>query len=313
VSRLSLLLASGLTLSLTAMYGQSAPVTTSTAPAPQGMAIADHPADHPWVPLWPEGAPLAVGTADVDIPAIGIYLPKENPTRTLVVIAPGGSYQHLSFDKEGSDVAQWLNSHGVAAVVLRYRLGPTYHHPTELQDAQRAIRYVRVHAAEWGVQTDHIGMWGFSAGGHLTSTAGTHFDAGNPSATDPLDRPSSRPDFLILAYPVISFDPAVMHAGSRKYLLGDTPDPAMVTLLSNELQVTAQTPPTFLFSTTDDATVPVANSILFYSALVKAKVPVEMHIYKHGAHGAGLAPNNPELRTWPGLVLDWMKANGWAQ
>jgi acetyl esterase/lipase len=249
----------------------------------------------------------------VDTPSVGIYIPKSNPTHTLVVVAPGGGYVHLSLQKEGSDVAQWLNDHGVAAIVLRYRLGPTYHHPTELQDAQRAIRYARAHAAEWSVQTDHIGMWGFSAGGHLTATAGTHFDAGNPSAADPLDRPGSRPDFLVLAYPVISFDPAVMHAGSRQYLLGNSPDPALVTLLSNELQVTPQTPPTFLFSTTDDATVPIANSVLFYSALVKAKVPVEMHIYRHGAHGAGLAPNNPELKTWPDLLLAWMKVNGWAQ
>jgi acetyl esterase/lipase len=312
MNRLSLC-AAVLSLPFAASFGQVAPTTTSTFPAPPGMTMVEPPAGHPWVPLWPDGAPLAAGKADVDIPAIGIYLPKENPTHTLVVVAPGGGYIHLSLQKEGSDVAQWLNDHGVAAVVLRYRLGPTYHHPTELQDAQRAIRYVRAHAAEWGIQTDHVGMWGFSAGGHLTSTAGTHFDAGNPSAADPLDRPGSRPDFLVLAYPVISFDPTVMHAGSRKYLLGDTPDPAMVTLLSNELQVTAQTPPTFLFSTTDDGTVPIANSILFYSALVKAKVPVEMHIYRHGAHGAGLAPAHPELKSWPGLLLDWMKVNGWAQ
>ena len=300
-------------MSFAASYGQVAPVTTSTFPPPPGTVSAEPPAGHPWVPLWPEGAPLAAGKGEVDVPAIGIYLPKANPTHTLVVVAPGGGYTHLAIQKEGTDVAQWLNDHGVAAVVLRYRLGPTYHHPTELQDAQRAIRYARAHAAEWGVQADHVGMWGFSAGGHLTATAGTHYDAGNPAATDPLDRPGSRPDFLVLAYPVISFDPAVMHAGSRKFLLGETPDPALVTLLSNELQVTAQTPPTFLFSTTDDATVPVANSVLFYNALVKAKVPVEMHIFKHGAHGAGLAAANPELKIWPDLLLNWMKANGWAQ
>jgi acetyl esterase/lipase len=288
------------------------PATTSTFPPGPGQTLVDHPANHPWVPLWPEGAPGAVGKADVDVPAVGVYIAPFNPTHTLVVIAPGGGYVHLSLQKEGSDVALWLNQHNVSAIVLRYRLGPTYHHPTELEDAQRAIRYARAHAAEWGVQTDHIGMWGFSAGGHLTATAGTHFDAGNPAATDPIDRLGSRPDFLVLAYPVISFDPAVMHAGSRKYLLGDTPDPALVTLLSNELQVTPQTPPTFLFSTTDDGTVPIANTVLFYSALVKAKVPVELHIFRHGAHGAGLAPTNPELSIWPELLLKWMQVNGWA-
>jgi acetyl esterase/lipase len=199
-------------------------------------------------------------------------------------------------------------------VVLRYRLGPKYHHPIEQGDAARAIRYTRTHAAEWGADPAHVGMWGFSAGGHLTATAGTHFDAGNPSAADPIDKASSRPDFLILAYPVITFDPTEMHAGSRQYLLGDKQnDPELIKLLSDELQVTPQTPPTFIFSTTDDGTVPIMNSVLFYSALVKNKVSAEMHIYRHGAHGAGLALQNPELRGWTEDLFGWMKANGWAQ
>ncbi|MGI4755439.1 MAG: alpha/beta hydrolase [Janthinobacterium lividum] len=268
---------------------------------------------HSWVPLWPKGAPGAQGTAEADIPAVSIYLPPANPTHTLVVVAPGGGYQHLALDHEGLQVAQWLNAHGVAAMVLRYRLGPTYHHPIELGDAQRALRLARVHAAEWDVQSNKIGMWGFSAGGHLASTAGTHYDDGNASAADVLDRPSSKPDFLILAYPVISFDPAVQHAGSRKYLLGDSPDPALVTLLSNDLQVNAQTPPTFLFHTADDPVVPVANSIRFFEALQKNKVPAEVHIFRHGPHGVGLAQANPELSGWPDLLYHWMHENGWAQ
>jgi acetyl esterase/lipase len=296
------------------LYAQAVPSKlTTTFPPPPGMTTISPPDGHAWVPLWPAGAPGALGSGDADVPAVSVFLPSANPTKTVVVVAPGGGYVHLALDHEGFQIGQWLSQHGVAAVVLRYRLGPKYHHPTELNDAQRAIRFARAHAAEWGVQGDHVGMWGFSAGGHLTATAGTHFDAGNPSATDPLDRPASRPDFLILAYPVISFDPAVMHAGSRNYLLGDSPDPSLVTLLSNELQVTPQTPPTFLFSTTDDATVPIANSVLFYSALVKNKVPVEMHIFRHGAHGAGLATANPDLRGWPDLLLHWMQENGWAQ
>jgi acetyl esterase/lipase len=287
---------------------------TSTFPPPPGMTTIAPPDGHAWTPLWPAGAPGALGTEEADVPAVALFLPRVNPTKTVVVIAPGGGYVHLSIQYEGYQVAEWLSEHGIAAVVLRYRLGPKYHHPIEQGDAARAIRYARTHAAEWGADPAHVGMWGFSAGGHLTATAGTHFDAGNASAADPIDRASSRPDFMILAYPVISFDPAVMHAGSRSYLLGDKQtDPTLVALLSDELQVTPQTPPTFLFSTTDDGTVPVANSVLFYSALVKAKVPVEMHIYKHGAHGAGLALANPELRSWTENLLNWMKANGWAQ
>ncbi len=265
-----------------------------------------------FIPLWPHGAPGALGTAEGDIPAVSVYLPPANPTHTVVVVAPGGSYRHLSLDHEGSEVAQWLNAHGIAAVVLRYRLGPAYHHPVELHDAQRALRYARAHAVEWGAQTDHVGMWGFSAGGHLTATAGTHYDSGDPSASDPLDRLSSKPDFLVLAYPVISFDPAIMHASSRSALIGDTPDPALVRNLSNETQVDAQTPPTFLFHTTDDAVVPVANSIVFYQALVKNKVPAEMHIYRHGAHGAGLAQASPELSGWTDVLYHWLHENGWA-
>ena len=246
--------------------------------------------------LWPGGAPGAQGSEDIDQPSLTVYLPKgENATKTGVVVAPGGGYQHLAMQKEGEDYALWLNAHGVAAFVLKYRLGPKYHHPIELGDAQRAIRMVRAHAAEYGVAEDHVGMWGSSAGGPLTATAGTHFDAGNPAAEDVVDRQGSRPDFLILAYPVITLEAPEAHAGSRKYLLGDDPDPALVASLSAEKQVTKDTPPTFLFATTDDKTVPVLNSVMFYEALVKAGVPVEMHLFHQGAQGAGWAAANPQL------------------
>jgi len=263
--------------------------------------------------LWPGGAPGAEGTADVDQPTLTVYLPSGvNATKTGVVVAPGGGYQHLSMTKEGSDVAHWLNDHGVAAFVLKYRLGPTYHNPIELGDAQRAIRMVRASAAEYGIAPDHLGMWGFSAGGHLTASAGTHFDAGNPSATDVIDRQSSRPDFLILAYPVITMMDPYVHAGSRQYLLGDNPDTALEQSMSAELQVTKDTPPTFLFSTTDDKTVPVMNSVMFYSALVKAGVPAEMHLFQHGSHGSGLGVGNPGLSVWPDLLIKWMRERGYA-
>jgi acetyl esterase/lipase len=282
-----------------------APVATpATAPVPDDGKI---------MLLWPAGAPGAVGDADDDKPTMTAYLPTvPNPTKTAVIVAPGGGYQHLSMVKEGSDVAHWLNAHGVAAFVLKYRLGMKYHNPIELGDAQRAIRTVRAHAAEYGVAPDHIGIWGFSAGGHLAASAGTMFDAGNPSASDPLDQQSSRPDFLILAYPVITMESPYVHTGSKKYLLGDMPDQALIDAMSTELRVTAQTPPTFLFATTDDGTVPVLNSVMFYSALVKARVPVEMHLFQHGAHGAGLAPTNPMLSDWPDLLIKWMRERGYA-
>lgn len=262
--------------------------------------------------LWPNGAPGAVGTADDDTPTLTAYLPASNPTKTAVIVAPGGGYQHLSMTKEGSDIAAWLNAHGVAAFVLKYRLGPKYHNPIELGDAQRAIRSVRAEAARYGLASDHIGMWGFSAGGHLAASAGTMFDAGVASSTDPIDRQSSRPDFLILAYPVITMEAPYVHAGSKKYLLGDDPSPELVAQMSADQRVTRQTPPTFLFATTDDGTVPVMNSVLFYSALVKAGVPAEMHLFQHGAHGAGLAAANPMLSVWPDLVLKWMRERGYA-
>lgn len=263
--------------------------------------------------LWPAGAPGALGDTDADKPAITVFLPTApNPTKTGVVVVPGGGYQNLAIDKEGYAIARWLNQHGVAAFVLRYRLGSRYHHPIELGDAQRAIRLVRAHAAEFGIEKERLGMCGFSAGGHLTATAGTQFDAGKPDATDPVERESSRPQFLILAYPVITlFDPSA-HTGSRKYLLGDNPDPVLVKSLSAETRVTSDTPPTFLFSTTDDKTVPVMNSVLFYEALVKAGIPAEMHIFQHGTHGAGLATANSALSIWPDLLIKWMRERGYA-
>ena len=261
--------------------------------------------------LWPAGAPGALGTEDVDKPTLTIYLPAgENVTKTGVIVAPGGGYQHLSMQKEGSDIAVWLNARGVAAFVLKYRLGAKYHHPIEIGDAQRAIRLVRAHAAEYGIEPDHLGMWGFSAGGHLAATAGTRFDAGDAAAADVVDRQSSRPDFLVLAYPVITLMEPLAHAGSRNYLLGESPDAALVQSLSAETQVTKDTPPTFLFATTDDGTVPVLNSVMFYTALVKAGVPVEMHLFQHGAHGAGLAMANPQLSVWPDLLAKWMRERG---
>jgi acetyl esterase/lipase len=258
--------------------------------------------------LWPNGAPGALGTEDVDKPSLTPYLAK-SPNGTAVIVCPGGGYQNLAMDHEGVQIAKWLNSLGISAFVLKYRLGPKYHHPAMINDAQRAIRTVRSRAASLHIQEDRIGIWGFSAGGHLASTAATHFDSGDPNAWDPIDRAGSRPDFAILAYPVISLG-EFAHVGSRNNLLGKNPDPKLVEDLSNDLRVTAQTPPTFLFHTTADATVPVENSVRFYLALRKAGVPAELHIFQNGPHGVGLAPTDATLSAWSGLLANWLRERG---
>jgi len=262
--------------------------------------------------LWTDGAPGALGTEDGDKPSLTAYqAPPDKRTGTGVIICPGGSYRALAVDHEGLQVARWLNSLGVTAFVLRYRLGPRYHHPVELGDAQRAIRTVRSRAAEYALRPDRIGVMGFSAGGHLAATTGTHFDAGQAGSADPIERAGSRPDFLVLCYPVISFTTPYTHRGSLQNLLGDNPDPKLVESLSNELQVTAQTPPAFLFHTTTDATVPPENSVLFYLALRRAGVAAELHVYERGQHGLGLAPADPVLSSWPARLVDWLRVHGW--
>jgi acetyl esterase/lipase len=262
--------------------------------------------------LWAAGAPSALGNDEADKPNLTIYLPySSQASGSGVVVCPGGGYGMLAMDHEGKQVAQWLTARGVAAFVLKYRLGPRYHHPVELGDAQRAIRYARYHAAEFGIGAEKIGIWGFSAGGHLASTAGTHFDSGNSGASDPIDRVSSRPDFMILCYPVISFTTPYVHRGSMRNLLGDNPDPKLAASLSNETQVTPQTPPTFLFHTDSDDGVPSENSVLFYLALRKAGVPAEIHIYERGPHGVGLAPFDPILSSWTRRLEGWMRLHAW--
>jgi acetyl esterase/lipase len=263
------------------------------------------------IPLWSGKAPGALGDEERDKPTLSVYRTWRNQGNgTAVIVAPGGGYGALATNHEGRQVASWLNSLGVTAFVLKYRLGPRYHHPVELGDAQRAIRLVRARAQEFAISADRIGMMGFSAGGHLTATAGTHFDNGNTQATDPIDRLSSRPDFLILGYPVITFTAPYAHQGSVKNLLGENPDPKLIQEMSNELQVSPQTPPTFLFHTGNDASVPVENSVAFYLALRKSGVAAEMHIFESGPHGVGLDLGNPTLGEWPKLLANWLRARG---
>lgn len=261
--------------------------------------------------LWPDGAPGALGDEAVDRPKITVYLaPKDKATGAAVVICPGGGYRVVAADHEGKQVAEWLNSLGVSAFVLQYRLGERYRHPAPLQDAQRAIRMVRSRAKEWGVLPGRVGILGFSAGGHLASTAATHFDDGQPGAADPVERESSRPDFAVLCYPVISLYDPPAHSGSRRNLLGEPADSALVELLSSERQVTPRTPPTFLWSTADDTAVPVENSILFFQALRRAGVGAALHVFPHGKHGLGLAPGDPVVSQWPALCARWMESLG---
>ena len=263
------------------------------------------------IPLWSGAAPGSLGTQDSDIPAVTVFLPRTMAANTpAVIVCPGGGYVNLASNHEGRQVASYLNSLGIAAFVLRSRLGPRYHHPIELGDAQRAIRTVRAHASEWRIDPARIGIMGFSAGGHLAMSASTLFDTGNPNAPDPIDRAGSRPDFTVLGYPVISMTEPWTHLGSKNNLLGANPDPELTRMLSGELAVTKQTPPTFLFHTNADTAVPSENSVYYYLALRKAGIPAEMHIFEKGPHGVGLANDDPALSEWSKLLANWLRGRG---
>jgi acetyl esterase/lipase len=268
-------------------------------------------------PLWPDGAPGALGNGSNDIPTLTVFLPDPaNATGAAMVICPGGGYGGLA-DHEGSQYARWLNELGIAGFVLKYRLGSAgYLHPAMLNDAARALRTVRARASEWNVDPKRIGIIGSSAGGHLASTLLTHFDAGKPDSADPIERVSSRPDLGILCYPVITMTGPHAHKGSRKNLLGPNPPPELVELLSNEKQVTKNTPPCFLWHTWEDNGVPIENSLMFAEALQATHVPFELHIYERGPHGLGLGTRDwkPEARhRWTRDCAFWLKERGFAK
>lgn len=274
-------------------------------------AIFLHAAMQSPIPLWPNGAPGALGTNDRDVPTLTPYLPETNATGAAMVICPGGAYTHLSVP-EGKGYALWLNQHGVTCFVLKYRLGTNgYDAMAMLQDGSRAIRWVRAHANEYKVDAHRVGMMGSSAGGHVTSTIMTHFDFGNTNAIDPIDRESSRPDIGILCYPVITMG-EFAHKTSKQYLLKTNPSPDLVKEFSNELHVTTNTPPCFIWQTADDKTVSVENSLMFAEALRKNRVPFDLHIYEHGKHGQGLGDKEPFAHPlpWAAECLRWMKEQG---
>ncbi len=264
--------------------------------------------------LYPDGAPDAKGTAEKDIPTLTFYKADESKaTGAAVMICPGGGYANLAMDHEGKQIAEWYQSLGIHAFILKYRLGEWdgsgYQHPTMINDAKRGFRIVRANAEKWNINPNEIGVMGFSAGGHLASTLGTHFDDGNPKAEDFIEQVSCLPNFMVLGYPVISFM-EYAHSGSRRFLLGPTPSMRDVKDLSNHKQVSVLTPPTFLFHTNEDKGVVPENSVLFYLALRKHNVPAELHIYERGKHGVGFAQDDPVLSSWSDRLKDWLGNRG---
>ena len=270
--------------------------------------------------VWPNGAPDHNGmdepeivTKDGHIKNISeaemyVYLPEKSiNTGAAVVICPGGGYWIEAAQHEGHAIAKWLNEKGIAGIVLKYRL-PYGHDKIPSEDVRQTMRTVRMNAKEWGIDVDKIGLAGSSAGGHLAATAGTRFDMGNKESTNPIEQLSCRPDFLLLLYPVITFSEEFGHMGSRINLIGEGNNWELVEKYSNELHVTAQTPPTFLILADDDKSVPPRNSVEFYLQLKKNNVPAEMHIFAKGGHGFGIRKNNLPVDNWPNLFYDWLKA-----
>lgn len=258
------------------------------------------------VRLWQGAAPGSQGSGPEDTPQLTSYVPASGATGAAFVVCPGGGYGGLA-DHEGKPVAQWLNTLGITAFVLRYRLGPKYHYPYITNDVLRAIRVVRSNAAGWNLDPERIGILGFSAGGHIASSGATLFDTEVMPAADEVDRVSARPNAAVLVYPVITMRDPFTHRGSRENLLGPNPGPDLIAKLSTDEQVSDRTPPTFLVSASDDDAVPLENSLGFIAACRKHKVPVEAHFYKHGPHGFGLGGNDPVLSQWPHECALWLK------
>ncbi len=273
------------------------------------------------IPLWPEGVPglradaapdqdTPVYSSAVHHPSMTFYPAENHASGAAVVVCPGGGYGRLSMKNEGRDVAAWLNSIGVSAFVLKYRM-KEYGQPAPLRDVLRAIRTVRAGADKFSVRANRIGVLGFSAGGHLASCAATLFDTEAGRTGAPPDATSARPDFAVLVYPVISMRDDIGHLGSRKNLLGENPSAGLIDFYSTDERITKDTPPTFLVSGSDDKTVPVQNSIRFYLALRRQGIPAEMHLYQNGAHGFGMKTGIGNAATWTARCADWMRANGW--
>ena len=300
------LLACALCLSLSAS-SQSAPVAATITAPPLGYTQA--------IPLWPGKVPLATATTNGHIPRIYTYPAPGAGPHPAVIVMPGGGYTHIVMEKEGSQEAQWLNAHGVTAFVLEYRLSPAYRYPAPMLDGARAIRYVRANASKLGIDPHKLGVWGFSAGGHLAGYLAAIHDPGDPAASDPIDRISDRPDFVILSYARLSLDPRVPRTGNMESILGDKPTQAAIDSVDVVKHVTADTTPSFIYSTGGDQTVNSLNASAYYEALKRAGVPAELHIFERGVHGTGMAqaltPEFHELSIYPTLIQNWMQQNNW--
>jgi len=296
-----------------ALMGSGAPAQAQVQPAASTeTAPTDPTLPHGQIEyLWPDGAPGAVGNEEQDKPHLEIFSGFGPGPHTAVVVCPGGGYTHLAYEKEGTRIAEWLNLRGITAFVLTYRLAPRYHYPAPILDGYRSVRWVRSHAAEYKVDPDRIGMWGFSAGGHLVGIVGTHFDDGNAQAADPIDRVSDRPDFVISSYGALSLAAGIAKPQAMRAFLGENATPELIEDMSPDKHVTARTPPYFLYATTTDQAVPVLSSVEFYTALVRAGVPAELHIFEQGPHGTALAQSYPALSAWPELLENWLRLNGW--
>ena len=266
------------------------------------------------VTLWPNGAPGAIGTEPADVPKLYVYPATGPGAHSAVIVLPGGGYRNLVMEKEGAVAAKWLNAHGVTAFLLEYRLGPRYHFPAPMQDGARAIRYVRSHASEFDLAKNKIGLWGFSAGGHLAGSLSTIFDEGDPKAADPIERVGDRPDFVILSYARLSLSPEIPRPLTMESMIGENATQEQLNAVSVERHVTSRNSPAFIYATTADQTVNSLNATAFYDALKRAAVPVELHIFERGSHGTGIGMNLkdlPELGIYPTLIANWMELHGW--
>jgi acetyl esterase/lipase len=284
----------------------SARPTNAGDPPPSGFAKV--------LTLWPNSAPLAKGSAPIDVPKL-FYYPAVGPgVRSAVIVLPGGGYTHVVMEKEGATEAKWLAARGIAAFVLQYRLSPAYRYPVPMMDGARAVRYVRSHAAEFGITPDRIGVWGFSAGGNLAGYLATEPFEANRASADPVERVSAHPDFAIFSYARLTLDSSVPRTGNMESLLGNNPSPEMLDRVSFARHVTKNTSPSFLYSTTADQTVNSMNATAYYDALKRAGVPAELHIFELGPHGTGMGQGLKglaELDIWPLLLEHWMQLHSW--
>lgn len=264
--------------------------------------------------LWPNGAPLAKGSASIDVPKLYYYPAAGGGVRSAVIVLPGGGYTHVMMEKEGAVEARWLAARGVAAFVLQYRLAPAYHYPAPMLDGARAVRYVRSHAADFGIDPGKIGVWGFSAGGHLAGYLATEPFTQNRASVDPVERVTAHPDFAIFSYARLTMDDSVPRPSNLEALVGNNPSPETLDDISYARHVTKETSPSFLYSTTADQQVNSLNASAFYDALKRAGVPAELHIFELGPHGTGMGQNLrglAELEIWPTLLEHWMQLHGW--